>query len=421
MPIELDPQWASTFAHWAPRLLSAILVLLLAWVLARGARWTLARIIDRVPGAAAHNTGKPAKETLGHQLGSLGYWLVLLIGVVAAVSILGVRGLTEAVGPLNVLVTDVAHFIPNLVGAVLIFFIGYIVATLARRVVEAAMSAAAVDRTLERAGFGRLTGATALAPTAGVVVFVFILIPAAIAALQQLGIAAISDPAVAVLATVLDALPRLLGAALVLVIAFVIARWVSALIEQILPSLGFDKAVAGLYSAGAETSSDPAVASDPAPVSIAPSKVVAQIALYAVMLFSAVEAARLLNFSVVADLLRQMLELGGQVVFGAVIITAGVLIAHFLATFIARSTGGKHGFASTLVRWSTIALATAMGLQFMGIADEIVILAFGLVLGSAAVAAALAFGLGGRDAAGRLADRWTTKATVKEPSETGQA
>jgi len=421
MPLELDPHWSSAFSVWAPRLVSAVLVLLVTWFLAKGARWSLARIIDRVPGVAAHNTGKPPKESLGHQLGSLGYWLVLLIGVVAAVSILGVRGLTEAVGPLNVLVTDVAHFIPNLVGAVLIFFIGYIVATLARRVVEAAMSAAAVDRTLERAGFGRLTGATGIAPTAGVIVFVLILIPAAIAALQQLGIAAISGPAVAVLATVLDALPRLLAAALVLVIAFIIARWVSALIEQILPSLGFDKAVAGLYSAGGKTSSDPATAQDPAPVSAAPSKVVAQIALYAIMLFSAVEAARLLTFSVVAELLRQMLELGGQVVFGAVIITAGVMIAQFLATFIARSTGSEHGFASTLVRWSTIALATAMGLQFMGIADEIVILAFGLILGSAAVAAALAFGLGGRDAAGRLAERWASKSTVKKPTESGPA
>jgi hypothetical protein len=49
---------------------------------------------------------------------------------------------------------------------------------------------------------------------------------------------------------------------------------------------------------------------------------------------------------------------------------------------------------------------TAIGLTFMGLADQIVILAFGLILGSAAVAVALAFGLGGRDAAARLLDRY---------------
>jgi hypothetical protein len=63
-----------------------------------------------------------------------------------------------------------------------------------------------------------------------------------------------------------------------------------------------------------------------------------------------------------------------------------------------------------------VALATAMGLRFMGIADEIVILAFGLVLGSAAVAAALAFGIGGRETAGRLLEKWTRDAEARPPA-----
>ena len=46
----------------------------------------------------------------------------------------------------------------------------------------------------------------------------------------------------------------------------------------------------------------------------------------------------------------------------------------------------------------------------MGLADQIVILAFGLILGSAAVATALAFGLGGRDAAARILERWADEA-----------
>ena len=128
------------------------------------------------------------------------------------------------------------------------------------------------------------------------------------------------------------------------------------------------------------------------------------------MLFSAVEAARLLSFLAIAEMLEDVLYLAGQVLFGAVIITVGVMIANFLARLIDRSTGGADGFASTIVRWATIALATAMGLRFMGIADEIVILAFGLILGSAAVAAAIAFGIGGRQTAHRLLERWTSQA-----------
>jgi hypothetical protein len=50
-----------------------------------------------------------------------------------------------------------------------------------------------------------------------------------------------------------------------------------------------------------------------------------------------------------------------------------------------------------------------MGLRFMGLANEIVIIAFASIIGSAAVACALAFGLGGRPTAHKLLERWTQR------------
>lgn len=421
---------ADLLAFWGPRVLAALLIIVVAHFVAKAVQWGMAKLIDRFPGAASHNRDLPPKETLGYQLGQLGYWLVLLIGVIAALSVVQ---LTGVVGPLNALTVGVLSYVPNLIGAAVIFFVGLVIATLARRVVEAGLGAARVDHWLDRAGLGRLTGAAGLARTAGLLVFVLIIIPVTIAALEQLGVAAISDPAVAVLAVVLDAIPRVLAAAIVLAIAFVIGRWVAGLIEQILPSLGFDRSLQGLWTAGATTPvtsapnpfvppADPGSNPHRAPAApasatylggvsvLTPSKVVARIVLAAIMLFSAIEAARLLSFLAIAAMLEEVVRLGGQVIFGGVIITIGVLLGNFLARVIDRSTGGAGGFASTIVRWATIALATAMGLRFMGIADEIVVLAFGLILGSAAVAAAIAFGFGGRETAHRLLERWTRKA-----------
>ena len=141
-----------------------------------------------------------------------------------------------------------------------------------------------------------------------------------------------------------------------------------------------------------------------------PSKLVGWVVGVAIVLFFAMEALRLVEFGAAAAIVQSVLELAGSVLVGAIIITAGVVIADVLANLINRTTGGADRFASTLVRWATIALATAMGLSFMGIADEIVVLAFGLILGSAAVAAALAFGLGGREWAGRMLEKWSAKA-----------
>jgi hypothetical protein len=401
-------EYQQLFTEWGPRILASIAILVVAHFLAKAVQWGLAKLIDRIPGVKQHNASASPKETAGYQLGQLGYWLVLLIGVIGALTVLG---LTSIVTPLNGLLYEVMSYIPNVVGAAVIFFVGLVVATLARRVVEAALTAAHVDRWLERAGLSRMTGATGLSRTFGTLVFVLIIIPVTIAALQQLGISAISDPAVAVLSTVLDALPRVIAAAIVLAIAFAIGRWVAALIEQVLPSFGFDRSLQAL-GIGGPAAADPAdlpVETEPRPGGLTPSKVVARIALVAIMLFSAVEAARLLAFAAIAVMLTQILELAGHVVFGGVIITVGVMIANFLAGLINRSSG-EEGFAATIVRWATIALATAMGLRFMGIADEIVILAFGLVLGSASVAAALAFGIGGRETAGRLLEKWTHQA-----------
>jgi hypothetical protein len=139
--------------------------------------------------------------------------------------------------------------------------------------------------------------------------------------------------------------------------------------------------------------------------------------MWAIVAFSAIEAARLLQFVAIAEILTEVVNLAGRVLVGGVIITAGVLIADLLANAIDRSTRGADRFASDIVKWATIALATAMGLSFMGIADDIVVLAFGLTLGSAAVAAALAFGLGGRDAAARLADQWATRLQNRPKAE----
>jgi hypothetical protein len=87
------------------------------------------------------------------------------------------------------------------------------------------------------------------------------------------------------------------------------------------------------------------------------------------------------------------------------IIVVGIFLARIVAGLVGSGTG-EGGFAQTIVRYAIVALFTAIGLTFMGLADAIVMMAFGLILGSAAVATAIAFGLGGRDAAGRILNRW---------------
>jgi hypothetical protein len=63
------------------------------------------------------------------------------------------------------------------------------------------------------------------------------------------------------------------------------------------------------------------------------------------------------------------------------------------------------GTATTILRYGTIILFVAIGLQYMGLADSIINLAFGSIVVGAALAAALAYGMGGRDVAHRSLER----------------
>ena len=62
-----------------------------------------------------------------------------------------------------------------------------------------------------------------------------------------------------------------------------------------------------------------------------------------------------------------------------------------------------------LARFTILGLVLAMGLRAMDLANEIVNAAFYLILGALAVAFALSFGLGGREAAGKQMEHWLSR------------
>lgn len=393
--------------EWGPRILFALLIILATWIIARTAKWALQKAFEKAPTLKRHRA--TGTESVAEQVGTIVKLIIWLVGIVAA---LGVLGLGQILAPINRLTTDVFAFLPRLLGAGLIFFLGLVVARIVRQLVEAVLSAANVDGLLARAGIGSTAGTvrtdpeavppgttpgatrTTLAKAAGILVFALIIIPVAIAALQVLGIEAISGPATNMLNKILAAIPNILTAALWLGIAFIAARFVKTIIEGVLPPTGFDNAIKATGMVPATTN---------------PSRIVANVAFVAIVLGAAIEAAKQLGGGTIAIFLIQVTELGGKVIFGTLIIVAGALFARVLANLIGSGTGD--GWVQSIVKYATIALFTAIGLTFMGLANEIVILAFGLILGSGAVAAALAFGLGGREAAGRVLNAYADRIT----------
>jgi len=209
--------WQAQLMNWGPKILIAILILLATWIVARAVKWVIQKAIDRTPALRKHMTGGP-EETVGHQLGTIAKLIIWLVGIMAALQFLGIG---QILAPVNELVTQIFAFLPNLIAAGLIFFVGLIVARIVRRLVETVLIAANVDGLLARVGIGSTEGTVrtspeavppgtapgatraSLARAAGVLVYALIIIPVAIAALQALKIEAIAGPATAMLNEIL--------------------------------------------------------------------------------------------------------------------------------------------------------------------------------------------------------------------------
>ncbi|WP_297742135.1 mechanosensitive ion channel [uncultured Tessaracoccus sp.] len=425
----LNIDWGSLLLN----IVAAIVILLATWIIASLVKSALSKWLVKIPFLQRSEDG-------GRGLaGSLATIVSLLIWLLGLTAVLTLFSLDSVLSPLQGLLNGFMQAVPGVVGAGLIFFIGYVLAKVVRQILVTALHAAHFDERVANFGsdakrvsdapINRSATQPAQAPQGqpypqqgqpqqgqhqqmaapqqrpaqqrssitdiiGNVVFALIVVVVSIAALDVLGIPALSGPATRMLSLFLDALPLIIGAGILLAVGVVIANFIVNILEPILEGLNLDEKLEGL---GIERGSVNSV------------KVITTIVRVGIILFFAVAAANLLNFAAITRILDNILSLGGRILFGAAVILAGVFIANLLAKIVS-------GTASHIIRVATIVLFSAMGLQFMGIADSIINLAFAALVVGGAAAAALAFGLGGRDAAARQLAKLEAKSDEVTPT-----
>ncbi len=367
------------FLAWSEKILYAVVIILVTWALAKAAKWAFARMVDKI---AFLQRGTSNGESVGLALGKIVSLLVWLFGLLAVLQQLG---FDSVITPVQGLLGNFIGYLDNIVFAAAIFFIGSMIARIVRDLVETALSTVNFDKWANKGGVETVTGNSTISKTIGTIIYILVIIPVAIAALQMLEISAITEPAMNLLNMVFKAIPLIIGACILLGLGYVISRWIAGLIRDLLPSLGADRAIdeLGILPAGRSASG-----------------VIAAIVTIAIMVFFAIAATNMLGFPQLTNILETVLAQAGNVVFGAVLIALGVIIANILRNLIADAT--EAGIASNVTYWITVGLFVFIGLKQMSIGGMIVDYAFGALAIGAAVAFALAFGLGGRDAAGRL-------------------
>lgn len=378
---------STTVGELIPGILGAIAVLILGFFIAGLIKRIVKSLFKRTKIDERIAEKFDTKIRVDEFVGKLFYYLVIIYTLLIVLNLLGVQ---EVLEPLEKMLHDFLGFIPNAVAAGVIGFAGYMIANIASQ--ATGFITQKVEKFSEKKGIN--TGSISLATIIKQIVFIFIFIPILIVALDTLNLTAISEPATDMLQSFMGAIPKIIAAAVLLAVFYVAGKYLIGIGVELLKSLGLDNLATeiGISKLTGNKSL---------------SQTLGSIGLFFIMFTAVIAAVDKLDLIQVGDLLSEVFSISGRIFFGLVVLFGGVFVSNLAVNAVKKSENSN--WLKQVVRFTTMGIFLAFALHTMGIAEDIVELAFGLTLGSVAVAFALAFGLGGREAAGKTMEQFLSK------------
>lgn len=361
--------------NYLPPLFGAVVFLVFGWLIALVVRRIVLNLMkktewdERLLGNTIVDTNK--------FIANLVYYLLMVVILLVVLEMLGVSYVLD---PISNMLNKFLTYIPNIVAGIAIAFIGYIIAKFVSNLVK--MTGSVIDRFALQVGFKETEKLIFFIQQ---LVFIVIFIPFVIEALDTLHLESVTNPANNILHQLLDAVPSIIGAILIITLFVIGGRFLSSFLKDLLVNLGTDKFAEKLqlFMIGEHSLS----------------AILSNVVFFFIVFFGVVSGVEMLGFEQLTGILYTILTLLGNILFGLIIMIIGNTIGTGVYNALIKSENNQ--YLANIARIAILGLFLAIALRTMGIANSIVELAFGLTLGSLAVTIALAYGLGGREAAGR--------------------
>lgn len=369
----LDPIFS-----YIPNVLGGIVLLIVAIILAKLSQ-KFSEIFFRkmkVDEKIHSNENGISLSKIFSEIISLVIFILILPGVLAALK------LDKILIPITDMLTKFLNYVPSLVAAALVLVVGWFIASKLRDILKGVLDSFKLDEKLSIDG--RVLFEGKLSSVIANIVYVLVLIPVFSASLNYLGLDIIISPVISMLNILFNYVPNLVGVALVLVVAMYFGRIIENIITNLLIGLKFDSY---LEKAGLKT------------IENNYSKLVGKFSKILIIYFAIIQSIEILNFGSLQDLSLRLTVLLGDILLGVIVIAIGIVIANYAAKIIKNTSLANKDQIASIAKIAIIVFVGAMGLRQMGIANEIINLAFGFTVGALAVAFAIAFGIGGKDLA----------------------
>lgn len=367
----LDPIFS-----YIPNVLGGVVLLIVAIVLAKLSQKFSEIFFKKMKVDEQINTEGASLAKIFSEIISLVVFILILPGVLAALK------LDKILIPITDMLTKFLNYIPSLIAAALVLIVGWFIASKLKDILKGVLDSFKLDEKLSVDGKVLFEGK--LSNVIANIVYVLVLIPVFSASLNYLGLDIIISPVISMLNILFNYIPNLVGVALVIVIALYFGRIIENIIMNLLIGLKFDSHLEKIGLKAAENNY---------------SKLIGKFSKILIIYFAIIQSIEILNFGSLQNLSLRLTLLLGNILLGVIVITIGILIANYVAKIIKNTSLTNKNQIANIAKTAIIVFVGAMGLRQMGIANEIINLAFGFTIGALAVAFAIAFGIGGKDLA----------------------
>jgi small-conductance mechanosensitive channel len=211
------------------------------------------------------------------------------------------------------------------------------------------------------------------------------------------------------LSTFLSYLPQLVGAIIILIIGYIVAKVLQAVVTRVLRGIGFEN---WMERGGIKQFFDRAQTRQ------TPTSIIGKLVFWFVFIIAITMAADALGIPQVSAVLGQLIAYIPSIIAAILILILAALLANFVSGIVRGATGSD--LLANVVRYAIIVYAVFAAITELGIAVTLTAPTFLILLGAVALAAALAFGLGGRDLARDVLQRAYNRSDEVTPrSSTG--
>ncbi|HLR53941.1 MAG TPA: mechanosensitive ion channel [Pseudogracilibacillus sp.] len=380
----------STFFDFIPAVLKAALILLVAFMVAYIAQWAIVTIGKKTGlgklfvKLKVADTIEKAEEYVS-TVAKVVFYVILLPAIPGVLNALGVTGIAE---PFSSLLDKFIIFIPDLIYAAIVFAVGWFIAKIVKSIITNLLQTLGSEKLVEKLNLKTLFEGTSLASVVGNIVFVLIIIPVSISALEILDLAGITDPAISMLNQVMDMIPSIIIAVLLILLGIWLGKFLGTFVTDLLTRVGFNNISSNMKLGNKEVSSD----------KMTPSALVGYVVQVLIVFFLAIQALNLIKLDFLVDIASSVTAYLPNVLAAVLIIGIALILGNIVEKVVTNILSGPAvRLLAAFAKYAILVLAGFMALTQLGIATSIVASAFTLILGGLALAFGLAFGLGGKE------------------------